>query len=166
MSGSNTFGTCSECARDSFGFPNAQGDFFCGSCWDDYELFDRLDKFGCVTFCAVYDTDGTRLAVGGSVDKCCAERNALWKLRDEANVPKVLIVCRVRKHHRAKVTFNVSKPCEQCIYALPFYNVVRVAYSVRGGAYKPHAPGGEYTWVDAEDLRNEYSTCSKVILRL
>lgn len=152
------WGQCEECGRGAEGWCDHESSFFCHECWRDYDFYETLRSYRCVTFAAVYNLEtGERMSTGGSVEKRCAERDALWKIEDVA-VPKAIVVCRHRKNrNNTRASTGGSKPCAQCILAMQMYNVQRVCYSVGKD---------EYMWVDVEGLRNAYTTCNKCIVVL
>lgn len=144
---------CGECDRADDGYMDQRGEFYCAECWE----FDGLRRTRCFSFAVVYDSEteeslsfaASQLGVG------CAERQALWKL-DDTTSNKTVVVCRIRRYKK-KMSFGMSKPCEQCIQAMSFYNVTNVCYSEKNG---------EFTWVDPAELSNTYRSKSKTILRL
>ena len=82
------------------------------------------------TVAAVYDSgSGQRLSMATSVVGVgCAERRALWKLKD-THSPKLVVVARVRRT-RNGFTFGGSRPCQQCMTCMTMYGVQRVVFSV------------------------------------
>jgi hypothetical protein len=82
----------------------------------------------------------------------------MWKLdyRHDAR-PKVIVVCRVRRSRNDIISFGLSKPCCACIDAMPLYNVVRACYSVNTD---------EFVWENTSELTNEYSTQSKIVVKM
>lgn len=155
---SRFFGDCVQCQTFAEGIPIAD-QFYCEDCKATLDLFADLNVTRCFSFAAVYDiATGKRLSIGAShVGTGCAERHAMWKLDDAANVPKSMVVSRIRRN-KGRITFGMSKPCAQCILAMPFYNIQRICYSERGK--------DSFTWIDTSDLKNEYETCSRVIITL
>ena len=145
-----------ECSKCDMGHVCASDlNFYCNEC---HRMYTELSMTRCFTFCAVYCAEtGRKLSSGFSqVHYACAERTALWKLDDEDNIPKVLVVCRVRRN-KNRITFGDSKPCKQCICTMHFYNVQRVAYSQKKNRFQ---------WTDLNNLENTYSTDSKLILNM
>lgn len=117
----------------------------------------------CFTFAAVFDMfSGSMLAIGSSYVGC-AERQALWKLNshDDATIcsPKVMVVCRVRRNRNNKrMSYGLSKPCQSCIQAMTFYNVVRVAYSANDtnlGLQWECFDAVKQTYEEERELKNE-----------
>ena len=147
------FGTCIDCGDVCKG-ALYEGELYCITCTEYYEMANTR----CFSFAAVYDMQtGKLLSVGASrIGTGCAERQALWKLDDQDNVPKSVVVCRVRRSRRGKISFGTSKPCAQCILAMQFYNVVNVCYSGLD----------EFTWDNLNDMHNEYTSQSNVLIRL
>lgn len=154
MSHSLVEGVCDECGCWGKGWFGERHDLYCTRCWEDEELFEKTRRFRCVSFCAVYDwVSGKRLSVAASVNLCCAERQALWRLSDTTS-PKALVVARLRRGNRGLTTSN-SQPCVYCALQCHFYNVVRVAYSDHSGDCS------KFTWQDTSSLRTNYKTaCS------
>ena len=94
--GANVWRVCAECDVWCVGGVDTTGTLYCDTCWE----YDTLRRTRCFTFAAVYDaTDSTRLCVASSLPgDGCAERRALGSLTDAAmTVPKVVVVCRVRR---------------------------------------------------------------------
>jgi hypothetical protein len=117
---------------------------------------EALHTYRCVTLCAVYNRHcGRRIAVGASVGRCCAERNALWEVLDDP-CEKIVVVCRTRTNSKGRRTLGLSKPCVQCITAMHFCGVQKVCHSTKEG----------FVWIDLSDLSNAYVTRNKVVLRL
>lgn len=143
---------CAECGEAKDGYVE-EGDFYCEQCWEHNELKRRR----CFSFAVCYDEEGKVLSQGSSRGgEGCAERASLWKLAEEEwSIPKTIVVCRARRSKK-KMTFGMSKPCQQCILSFPLYNVVRVCYSKEGNAFE---------WVDSTALSNSYRSKSEVIVR-
>lgn len=150
------YGECDECRCDAQGSCGRDLLFYCHGCWDEYEFYQTLRSYRCITFAAVYNLDtGKRMGIGAAVDNHCAERDALWKL-DDIDVPKAIVVCRYRKNrNNTRASTGDSKPCAQCILAMQMYNVKRVCYSM--GA-------DDYRWMDVDRLQNDYETRNKCIV--
>ena len=151
------YGTCTECEDDADGLVTKKGLFFCHTCWQkEAEVFESLEGFRCFTFCAVYnESTGEKMGIGGSMN-FCAERDALWKI-DDVQQRKIVVVGRIRKNRNNKRwSFGDSKPCNQCIVAMKFYNVVRICYS----------SGSSWVWTNIDDLHNDYRTNCDVIVSI
>ena len=163
------FGTCLVCKEDKeIVFGNDANDVVCKECFD-------IRNTRCFSFAAVFSESGHLLQFGSShVDYYvenkqttqprkkkktsggCAERRALWKLDVMDTSPKTMVVCRVNRRRNQKIAFSNSKPCLQCIFSFKLYNVTRICYSLNKKEFK---------WENAEDIQNDVSTCSKVIVK-
>lgn len=145
---------CDECDTVTTVFMAPNDTYYCGSCWKWHEMRNTR----CFTFAAAYDETTCHLlgTASSSAGVGCAERILLWNLSDELiSTPKVLIVARIRRNrNNKKMSFGGSKPCNQCIQAMHFYGVTRVAYS----------NGDSFTWSDLQSLHNEYKTYSASIV--
>jgi hypothetical protein len=147
---------CAECNEFDQVFPGTDGSMYCESCWGWYSLRETR----CFSLAALYDAETGRLLSTGASDigVGCAERVALWRLKDEeVERRKILVVARIRRNRKNKtMSFGTSKPCKQCICAMSFYNVDRVCYSAASG----------FVWDSAAAMQNEYTSCSPVIVKL
>ena len=154
---SQTFGECDGCCIFTDVKMGDDENMYCYECWNFYELRNTR----CFTFAALYDMHtGKRILTEAShIRSGCAERMAMWKLPSNHhcdNIPKIAVVARVRRNrNNKKMTFGNSKPCQQCIQAMPFYNIERVCYSTLSG----------FVWENVKDLRNDYFSCSPVIVK-
>jgi hypothetical protein len=125
---------------------------------DDSQEVRLVSSYRCFSFAIVYNEDGKRLAIGSSIHKSCAERNALWKVND-IMCKKHIVVCRIRKNRNdKKASFGISKPCQQCIVAMQLYNVEKVSYSVDKDIFSQ--------WTDVNELKTAYNTQCDTIVRL
>ena len=145
-------GHCSVCAEWADGSVH-EYEFVCNSCW---ALYTRR----CYTFAMVYDySTMTCMSTGHSRqdhDSCCAERNALFKVVDDAR-PKVLTVFRVYKKAN-DLRYHNSQPCSQCLSAMLLHNVKVVGYSVPGRALS-------FTWKNTDDIQPTVSSQCNVLVR-
>jgi hypothetical protein len=148
-------GSCLECLTStSDGAVSPLGDYYCKQCWE----YDEMRNTRCFSFAAVYDANNKLLSVGGSqLGTGCAERIAMWKLELDDDSPKTVVVSRIRRNRHGSFTFGTSKPCEQCIHTMPFYNIMRVCYSQLDD---------KFIWEDVCTLSNTYKSCSNVIIKL
>ena len=120
-------GKCAECDewQDNCSV-GSNGKYYCPGCWE----YEELRNTRCFSFAAIYDAENNLLSTAGSqIGTRCAERGAMWKLDIHNTSPKTLIVARIRRNRKRGFTFGTSKPCQQCIYAMMFYNIERVCYS-------------------------------------
>ena len=126
-------GYCGQCTKECDG--NVYPDFnvYCESCIHEY----NRNQYRCVTYAVVYNMlTGEVLSTGDSVN-ACAERDALWSLPPNTDtIPKRVTVIRHRRNGDGKSTFGNSDPCIQCTYAMAFYNVHEIAFSLKS---KPNA---------------------------
>ena len=152
---SHIFGECEECHTSSEVSMGNDGNMYCDECWNFYGLRNTR----CFSFAALYDSStGKRIVTDGSqIGFGCAERMAMWKLPFNHNdTPKIAVVARIRRNrNNKKITFGISKPCQQCIQAMPFYNIERVCYSTPSG----------FIWENVQSLKNDYTSCSPVIVK-
>lgn len=149
-------GHCAECDEwKDDGAVGSDGKYYCPGCWE----YEELRNTRCFSFAAIYDAEHNLLSTAGSqIGTGCAERVALWKLDIHNDTsPKTLVVARVRRNRKRGYTFGTSKPCQQCIYAMMFYNIERVCYS---------QSDTKFEWEDVSQLSNTYTSCSKVIIKL
>lgn len=130
-------GYCGQCTKECNG--NVYPDFnvYCESC---IHVYNR-NQYRCVTYAVVYNMlTGEVLSTGdsaGDSGNACAERDALWSLPPNTDtIPKRVTVIRHRRNGDEKSTFGNSDPCIQCTYAMAFYNVHEIAFSLKS---KPNA---------------------------
>ena len=150
---------CEECNTFAEVHMGDDGNMYCDECWKFYNLRNTR----CFSFAALYDKHtGKRIVTDAShIGSGCAERMAMWKLPFEQEesiaTPKIAVVARIRRNrNNKKMTFGTSKPCQQCIQAMPFYNIERVCY------YTP----SEFVWENVASMKNDYTSCSPVIVKL
>ena len=148
---------CKECNTLAEVYMGNDGNMYCDECWKFYDLRNTR----CFSFAALYDKHtGKRIVADAShIGSGCAERMAMWRLPldsgESIDTPKIAVVARIRRNRNNKMTFGTSKPCQQCIQAMPFYNIERVCYSTPSG----------FVWENVEAMRNDYTTCSPVIVK-
>lgn len=148
---------CEECNTFAEVHIGNDGNMYCDECWKFYDLRNTR----CFSFAALYDklTGKRILSEASHIGSGCAERMAMWKLpfgpEESIATPKIAVVVRIRRNRNNKMTLGNSKPCQQCIQAMPLYNIERVCYSTSSG----------YVWEDVTTMNNDYTSCSRVIVK-
>lgn len=147
---------CEECKEFTNVYMGDDDNMYCDACWKWYDLQNTR----CFSFAAVYDSETGKLLTTDASDigVGCAERMAMWKLKDEdISTSKIIVVARIRRNrNNKKMSFGNSKPCKQCIQAMSFYGIQRVCYSA----------GTEFKWEDVSSIMNDYTSCSRVIVSM
>ena len=151
-------GYCTDCKEWRPGQLYEDGNVYCDTCWEYYELKNTR----CFSFAAIYDSStGDLLTVASShIGTGCAERRAMWRLKEQdISSAKSIVVCRIRRNRNNRtMTFGMSKPCAQCICAMHIYNITEVSYSEIGNSFT--------AFIQLHELHNTYSTASKVVVSI
>ena len=127
-----------------------------GSTWIKQQVPGSNMVTRCFTIAFVYDRKGNVLSTATSKagpGSCCAERNALWKLKTD-NRELIMLIIRIRRR-RCNATIGDSLPCEYCKRTMEMYNVKHVMVSSKNGC----------RWYTMENLPNNgyYTKNSSII---